>query len=169
MQLLANPPYIRHEQLKELKAELSKYFTCYNGTADIYVYFYERGQQILKKNGTLAFISSSKYFRAGYGDKLRRFLAMNCKICQIIDFGDAPVFEAIAYPSIILLRNTLPQENDVRVFNWAPGPALDNFASIVNAGSSFLPQHELTPASWNLGSSSSLRLLEKLREAANHW
>jgi type I restriction-modification system DNA methylase subunit len=162
--VIANPPYIRHEKLKELKAELSKYFTCYNGTADIYVYFFERGQQILKGNGSLAYISSNKYFRAAYGDKLRRFLGINCQICQIIDFGDAPVFEAIAYPSIIVLKNTLPQENNVRVFNWTPGPALENFATTVRAGSSILPQYELTPASWNLQSSSSLRLLEKLEE-----
>ncbi|MBE0481664.1 MAG: Eco57I restriction-modification methylase domain-containing protein, partial [Dehalococcoidia bacterium] len=43
--VVANPPYIRQEQLKELKPELKKYFECYDGAADIYVYFYERGRQ----------------------------------------------------------------------------------------------------------------------------
>jgi hypothetical protein len=163
--VIANPPYIRHEQITELKPDLKKYFGCYNSTADIYVYFYERGKQILKKNGTLTYISSNKYFRAGYGEKLRRFLGNNCQICQIIDFGDAPVFEALAYPSIIVLRNAPQQANAVRVFTWNTGAVLEEFASIVQANSSVLSQNELTAAGWRLEPPIVLRLLDKLRRA----
>jgi type I restriction-modification system DNA methylase subunit len=163
--IIANPPYIRQEQIKELKPELQKFFSCYSGTADIYIYFYERGRQILKKGGTLTYISSNKYFRAGYGEKLRRFLGNNCQVCQIIDFGDAPVFEAIAYPSIIVLKNIPPQENDIKILNWQPGPPLSEFASVVDDKSVSLPQKELTPDGWRLESLVELRLLEKLRKA----
>ncbi|MCK4648834.1 Eco57I restriction-modification methylase domain-containing protein, partial [bacterium] len=62
--VIANPPYVRQEHIKEQKPEFKKYFECYYGTADIYVYFYERAMQILKKNGILTFISSNKYLRA---------------------------------------------------------------------------------------------------------
>ena len=163
--IIANPPYVRHEKISDQKAELKKYFECFEGTADIYVYFYERGRQVLKKNGVLTFISSNKYFRAGYGEKLRRYLANTCQICRIIDFGDAPVFEAIAYPSIIIVRNAAPQGNNVDIFNWKPGPALEHFAGIVHAGSSSLSQAELTPDGWRLENPPVLRLLDKLRKA----
>jgi hypothetical protein len=163
--VIANPPYIRQEQIKDLKPDLQKIFTCYSGVADIYVYFYERGRQILKKNGILTFISSNKYFRAGYGEKLRRFLGSNCQICQIIDFGDAPVFEATAYPSIIVMRNRPPEGNETKVFTWKPGPPLEEFASVVHSGSSVLPQKELTADGWRLESPAVLCLLEKLRKA----
>jgi len=163
--VIANPPYIRHEQIKELKSELKKYFDCYYGTADIYVYFYERGKQLLKKNGTLTYISSNKYFRAEYGRRLRRYLSNNCQICQIIDFGDAPVFEAIAYPSIIILKNTQPQGHEVQVFTWNPGPPLEDFASIIHSNSSILPQIEFKTDGWRLESPYALRLLEKLQKA----
>ncbi len=33
------------------------------------------GVQLLREGGTLAFISSNKWFRAGYGQKLRAFVA----------------------------------------------------------------------------------------------
>jgi type I restriction-modification system DNA methylase subunit len=163
--VIANPPYIRQEQLKELKPELQKKFQCYEGTADIYVYFYERGLQILRENATLTFISSNKYFRAAYGKKLRGFLANNCQVCRIIDFGDAPVFEAIAYPSVIVLKNTRPQANHVNIFNWQPGRPLAEFASVVRSGSSQMAQKELTIDGWRLESPAVLRLLEKLRKA----
>lgn len=163
--VIANPPYIRQEQIKELKQQLQKQYKCYTSTADIYVYFYERGKQILNDNGTLAYISSNKYFRSGYGEGLRRLLCENCRISQIIDFGDAPVFEAIAYPSIIILKNIRPSENEVNVFTWQPGPNLAEFASVVRTGSYRMPQKELTSDGWRLESPLALRLLEKLRRA----
>ncbi|MBL1211707.1 Eco57I restriction-modification methylase domain-containing protein, partial [Geminocystis sp. GBBB08] len=83
-------------------------YECYTGTADLYVYFYEQGLRLLKENGYLSYISSNKYFRAGYGEKLRNYLAHNSTIELLIDFGDANVFEAIAYPSIILLKKAPP-------------------------------------------------------------
>jgi len=163
--IIANPPYVRHEKITDQKAELKKYFECFEGTADIYVYFYERGRQVLKKNGVLTFISSNKYFRAGYGEKLRRYLANNCQICRIIDFGDAPVFDAIAYPSIIILRNAAPQGNHVNIFTWKPGPELEYFAGIVHSSSSSLSQTELIPDGWRLEDPMVLRLLDKLHKA----
>ena len=163
--VIANPPYIRQENIKELKPELSNHYQCYDSAADIYVYFYERGKQILKNNGTLTYISSNKYFRSGYGEKLRRFVTNNCHICRIIDFGDAPVFEAIAYPSIIILKNEPPDGNDAQVFTWAPGPPLEEFAHVVEECSFAVAQEKLTSDGWRLESPSVLRLLEKLRKA----
>ena len=43
--------------------------------ADLYVYFYARALQLLRDGGTLCFISSNKFFRAGYGKELRETLA----------------------------------------------------------------------------------------------
>ncbi|MDW8383121.1 MAG: Eco57I restriction-modification methylase domain-containing protein, partial [Verrucomicrobiota bacterium] len=89
--VIGNPPYIRQEEIKALKPVLqAQGYTCYTGTADLYVYFYERALQLLRDGGVLAFISSNKYFRAAYGEKLRALLARQT-IHRIIDFGDAPV------------------------------------------------------------------------------
>ncbi|EPW6383710.1 DUF7149 domain-containing protein, partial [Campylobacter coli] len=41
--IIGNPPYIRQEELKELKPYLAKNYKVYKGTSDIYTYFYELG------------------------------------------------------------------------------------------------------------------------------
>ncbi len=78
--IIGNPPYIRQEELKELKPHLAKNYKVYKGTSDIYTYFYELGFNVLKENGILSFITSNKYTRAGYGEALREFLLKNTYI-----------------------------------------------------------------------------------------
>ena len=163
--VMANPPYIRQEQIKEFKQALQKLYSCYTGVADIYVYFYERGFQILKECGTLTFISSNKYFRSGYGEKLRQFLGSKVTVCQLIDFGDAPVFDAISYPSIIILSKSHPKENQVRALTWEPGAPIEQFAEVFQVNSFLILQKELTADGWRLESPAVFRLLEKLRKA----
>jgi len=162
--VIANPPYIRQEQIKELKPALQKYFSCYTGVADIYVYFYERGVQLLRDKGTLTYISSNKYFRSGYGRQLRHFLGSKATIHQLIDFGDAHVFDSIAYPSIIILSKQPPEHNQARALNWEPGSPIEEFDSMFQSRSFMIAQKELAADGWHLESPPVLRLLEKLRK-----
>ncbi|MEH2235190.1 Eco57I restriction-modification methylase domain-containing protein [Nostoc sp.] len=79
---VANPPYVRQELIKHLKPTLQKvYPAVYTGTADLYCFFYARALQLLKSGGMLAFISSNKWFRAKYGDKLKK-QALQYLLCQ---------------------------------------------------------------------------------------
>ena len=121
--VIGNPPYVRQEKIKELKTTLKTQYDCYTGTADLYVYFYERGFQLLRDNGILTYISSNKYFRTAYGKKLRDFLARQSTVSQLIDFGDAPVFTSIAYPSIITARKAHAEGNHLRTHELGAGHA----------------------------------------------
>jgi adenine-specific DNA-methyltransferase len=160
-----NPPYVRQEEIKELKPALqAQGYTCYTGTADLYVYFYERALQILRIGGVLAFISSNKFFRSAYGEKLRGLLAKQT-IHRIIDFGDAPVFTAIAYPTILILSKAPVDGHNVRALNWKLGPPIEQFPDIVRTESFHIAQTELKADGWRLESPAVLRLLEKLRAA----
>ena len=130
---IGNPPYVRQEQISDLKPSLKGQYDCYSGTADLYVYFYERSLRVLREGGVLTFISSNKYFRSGYGEKLRQYLGERSTILHLIDFGDAPVFTAIAYPSIIIARKTPPGDNQTRALTWEAGPAGEGFAEVFQA------------------------------------
>jgi hypothetical protein len=162
--VIGNPPYVRQESIKAAKEALrDRYPFCYTGTADLYVYFFERAVQLLRDGGALAFISSNKYFRAGYGEKLRAYLAERLALRRLIDFGDAPVFTAIAYPSILIGRKALPDGGTVRALVWTPGPEIEAFPDVFAAKSFDLPQRELKADGWRIEGGAALRLLEKLR------
>ncbi|GAA8873326.1 hypothetical protein HpRN61_10820 [Helicobacter pylori] len=60
--IIGNPPYIRQEQIREIKPLLQKqYQDFYNSTADIYTYFFALSYHLLKDKGFNAFITSNKY------------------------------------------------------------------------------------------------------------
>lgn len=64
--------------------------------------------------GRLAFITSNKFIRASYGKSLRRFLTTQTTIHALIDFGDLPVFEATAYPAIVITTK-IPPTGDTEI------------------------------------------------------
>jgi hypothetical protein len=191
--VIGNPPYVRQEELKNiivtgsdgnprsLKEALKGQYECYTGTADLYVYFFERSLQLLRTGGVLSFITSNKYFRAGYGERLRTYLAYATNPRVILDFGDAPMFTSVAYPAIFVTQKTrhvqyrklpkaikvedLPEDWQSMVLAWSPGPVLNDFPEIFEQQASALAQRDLSPSSWRLESPVKLRLLERLRKA----
>ncbi|MGB5593310.1 MAG: TaqI-like C-terminal specificity domain-containing protein, partial [Crocosphaera sp.] len=166
--IIGNPPYIRQEEIKAFKPYLQHHYTCYTGVADLFVYFYEKAYTLLKKQGILTYISSNKYFRSGYGEKLRSFLTTNTTIHTLIDFGDAPVFEeAIAYPSIIVTQASklLTSTQNIKVLNWKIDNPIDDFITILDQDSFMMQQQDLLSEGWRLDSSEVLQLLDKLRNA----
>jgi len=183
--LIGNPPYVRQEKIKEQKPRFKETYHCFTGVADLYVYFYERSLDLLRPGGYLSFISSNKYFRAGYGERLRHFLTQTTEVRQLIDFGDASVFTAIAYPSIILAKkvretrdksvlaapgdiNAPPAlDADVRVLAWEPGPTIASFPEVFARRSFTIRQSALTPDGWRLESPTMARLLAKIRAAGS--
>jgi hypothetical protein len=162
--VIANPPYIRQERITRHKEALSRAFPeVYAGTADILVYFYARGFEILRDRGTLAFITSNKYFRAGYGERLREFLGTQTKVLQLIDFGDAPVFEAAAYASIIMLQKEQATDSQTRAWTFPQNEIVADFEDGFQRLGFALPQRELKREGWRLEAADVLRLLERIK------
>ena len=164
---IANPPYVRQEAIRDLKPKLKEQgYECFDGVADLFVYFYEKSVMLLRSDGVLSVISSNKYYRAGYGEKLRGFLARELTLHQLLDFGDAPVFDAIAYASILIGSKALPEANaTARAYTWQPEIPLADFAEVLATRGVQISQSELKPDGWRLESPAVLRLLEKLRRA----
>jgi len=161
--VIGNPPYIRQEEITPLKVFLKDNYETYAGTADLYVYFIERGIQILRQSGEFTFIVPNKWMRAGYGAALRNFLNHR-HIQRLIDFGDLPVFEeATTYPSILALRNE-PARQDfpgciIKTLDFPFGLSdyiIENqFRMAVNSSGS---------EGWILNDNRTQQLLEKIRK-----
>ncbi|MBE7537695.1 MAG: Eco57I restriction-modification methylase domain-containing protein [Opitutaceae bacterium] len=165
--VIGNPPYVRMEQIKHYKDEFSASYACFNPRADLFVYFFEAGIRLLREGGTFSFITSNKWFRAGYGEKLRVWLNRNTRVLQLIDFGDAPVFTAIAYPSIAILQRVgkpVSESANLRAFNWEEGPPVETFADVFARKSFTMPQSALAADGWRLEGDSKREILQRLRE-----
>jgi hypothetical protein len=167
--VIGNPPYVRQEEIKHLKPLLKSRYECFTGTADLFIYFYEQGIKLLHSGGQFSFITSNKWYRSGYGEKLRGWLAKHTRIHELIDFGDAPVFEAIAYPTIVRLERLAQHEAHptatFRALTWKPGPPFADFVSVVRRDSFEIPQQSLDKSGWRLEGVAKRNLLDKLRAA----
>jgi len=162
--VLGNPPYIRQEELGAFKNHFQTTFETFAGTADLYVYFVERGMGILRPGGQFAYILPNKWMRAGYGDKLRQFVRRH-RIEGISDFGDLPVFdEATTYPCILHLSraaalDTFPAAT-VGTLDWE-----DTLSQHIRANTFTVSLAGLTDSGWTLSDQTTQRLLDKLRAA----
>lgn len=116
--VIANPPYVRHEDIKSFKPALQKEgYEVYNSTSDLYTYFYEKSYHILKRQGFSCFISSNKWMRAKYGEKLRKFFKEKCSLKQIIDFNGYQVFDATVDTNVLLFQKTILTNGTVNILN----------------------------------------------------
>jgi adenine-specific DNA-methyltransferase len=172
--VIGNPPYVRQEAIKDDKPRYKPHYACYNGTADLYVYFYERSIRLLNPLGVLSFITSNKWFRAKYGQDLRKFMTTHTVIRQIIDFGDEAVFDALAYPTIVVATKRAVAimadraDNEVAVLNWDSkneAHQVAHFPDVFEAEHFAVPQNELKPGGWQLEPPQRRLLLAELRKA----
>ncbi|MCB0596575.1 MAG: Eco57I restriction-modification methylase domain-containing protein [Lewinellaceae bacterium] len=161
--VIGNPPYIRQEEISYLKPYLKQYFDTYAGTADILVFFIERGMSLLKKDGCFSYIISNKFMRANFGKPLREWL-LKRRLLEVIDFGDLPVFEeATAYPCILSLQKAKPT-GDFQAAN-VPELVQEDFAEYIHRIEFTSLQSALSAEGWTLADARTQQLLEKLKRA----
>ncbi|GAA6799206.1 class I SAM-dependent DNA methyltransferase [Helicobacter pylori] len=121
--IIGNPPYIRQEQIRDIKPLLQKqYPDFYNSTADIYTYFFALSYHLLKEKGFNAFITSNKYARAKYGAKLRELLLKKTTIVSYMELNALKVFESAAVDTSIMsfIKQTPPKESDFNYYEPTP-------------------------------------------------
>ena len=107
--VIGNPPYIslQNEGGSVGKPYEKVGFSSFDRRGDIYCLFYEKGMQLLSPGGALCFITSNKWMRAAYGEKLRGFLAEHTNPRLLIDFSGNKIFEnATVDVNILLLEKT---------------------------------------------------------------
>jgi len=92
--ILANPPYIRQEEIDSLNSTspggykaflLAKYGPACTGKSDLYSYFYVRNCQLLRNGGCQIHICSNSWLDVIFGSSLQKFLLANGWVRKIID------------------------------------------------------------------------------------
>ncbi len=159
--IIGNPPYIRQEQIKDLKPLLEKqYQDFYNSTADIYTYFFALAYHLLKEKGFSAFITSNKYARAKYGAKLREWLLKKTTIVSYMELNALKVFESAAVDTSIMsfIKQEPPKES---LFNYyEPNP--DDKSDLKSARTLSMRQNALSTESFIFANATLLDLRDKI-------
>lgn len=112
--VVGNPPYVSAMEMSRSMPEtqrryLKKNYKSSVGAVDLYIYFFERGVNLLREGGKLGYISPNRYLSASYGAGLRQWLVDNVQLETLIDYSDKVVFEdASTYPVITLLKKVKP-------------------------------------------------------------
>ena len=115
--VIGNPPYIRQEELGNLKAHLKERFKVFVSGGDLFSYFYELSHNIMKSNGQFTFINNT-FDKTTAGKSLREYIVSNFKIQRYIDFTGVVVFEeATTYP-IILIANKDTSNSEFKYFKF---------------------------------------------------
>ena len=99
--VIGNPPYVEHKKLKHIASHLKPIYDVYSGSADLSVYFFERGTKLLRDSGTLSYINTNKFFNTGYGKYLREYL-LKYHINFIVNFEQVEIFDKVLVSSLIL-------------------------------------------------------------------
>jgi hypothetical protein len=159
--VIGNPPYVRQESIKEQKGYFQTHYATYQGTADLYVYFIEKGISLLRKGGLFSYIVANKWMRANYGKPLRTWLKTK-RIEEIVDFGDLPVFTtATTYPCVIRVKSdgagTSFQAVSVENLSFT---SLNDY---VSQHSHSIEIKNLDDAGWTLTDAKSQELLKKIQ------
>ena len=166
--VIANPPYIQLQKDGGKLAKLyqSQRFETFARTGDIYCLFYEKGLQILKQGGHLCFITSNKWMRAGYGEKLRNFLTrFNPKL--LIDLGPGIFANATVDTNIMLIQKSRPGSDREKTNFQLRAVTLtkDNHGEIEIERQLYergVVLDKLTHDAWFIGSSAEQQLKEKI-------
>ncbi|MCU0499140.1 MAG: N-6 DNA methylase [Anaerolineae bacterium] len=157
--VIGNPPYVRQEILgPAFKDYAHTHYQTYAGTADLYVYFVERGLSLLQAKGRMGYILPNKWIRAAYGKALRNYTAAHLE--EMVDFGELRVFaDASTFPSIIVLRPNTSERVKVAHVKTLDFNSLEGY---VHTAAYHIDRVDLQQSTWTLAKTSLQTLLNKI-------
>jgi hypothetical protein len=165
--VIANPPFVRMELIMDDKPAFQRRFShLFSGRADLYVYFYGLGLDILRDDGCLTFVSSNTYLNSKFGEKLRQHFLDVATVTTLIDFAETKVFDAVVEPAIIVLRKAKNKDAPVRILKWQEQQPLDELPEVVAKQAASIPQSSFTADPWRLETPKLLRLLDHLQSVS---
>ena len=162
--VIGNPPYIQLQKMgaDALALEKANYDT-YSKTSDIYCLFYELGNNLLKKNGVLSYITSNNWMRTKYGELLRKYFVDETNPIKLINFEDTKIFQTATVETNILIFKKKEYEHNLLAL--AVKPDYDLNIGLVNYFlDNYIKIQELNNDDWVIQSKSDYELVKLIKE-----
>ncbi len=162
--VIGNPPYIQLQKAADKKNKYADFYKNQNyqtfeRTGDIYCLFYEKGINLLKQNGFLCYITSNKWMRAGYGEKLRDYFAKYNPL-TLIDLGPGVFENATVDTNILLIQKTETQNKFLKALTLQKQNGTIDIKKQLKEHSVII--EKLTQDAWFIGSNAEQALKEKI-------
>ncbi|MBL8132027.1 MAG: Eco57I restriction-modification methylase domain-containing protein, partial [Anaerolineae bacterium] len=111
--VIGNPPYVRQERIQPVKPFLAARYAVYSGTADLFLYFYERGLTLLKPEQRLGYITSGTFMNSNSAKPFRKYIHDNAAFDAFVDFGAVQPFKGadLATNAAISILKRTPQQS----------------------------------------------------------
>jgi hypothetical protein len=176
--VIANPPYLRIQEIQKNTPELAKKLTdCYfsaSGSFDIYACFVELAIRLMHDKGNIAYILPHKFFQASFGKNLRKLISSQKLLQKIVDFGSSQVFEsATTYTCLLFLSS---QNDNFKFAELKPNTKLDDLNDVFesinrndnlhseNVDVAIISNTTVTEKEWHFSATSSGNILSKLKQ-----
>jgi hypothetical protein len=163
--VIGNPPYVEHKKLKETAALIKNYYEIYSGTADLSVYFIEKGIKLCKSKGYLTYISTNKFFNTEYGYRVREFL-LNYQFRLFINCEQVTIFENALVSTTIFGISVVKKMEDKFIHQYYYKLKHDEFITRFKSdrfsGFGTYKQSSLSAAEWSFSGIAELEIKEKI-------
>ena len=107
--IIGGPPFVRLRELyrsqqEQMSTYRRQFRSARHGQFDLYMLFIEKALSILADDGFLGFSVSNSFIRSLGGDRIRRIIAQQSRIVEIVEFEDKEVYpEAVTQIAILSL------------------------------------------------------------------
>jgi methylase of polypeptide subunit release factors len=160
--VIGNPPYVQLQKLK--KNPLQKIYKdisylTYDSGGDLYCLFYEHAINLLKANAHLSYITSNKWMRANYGQKLRNLFIKQNPI-ELIDLGPSIFESATVDTNILFLQKKINPAINLSAVSYRKSDI--SFSTFIKNNSISLKKLNSDP--WFIGGDAEQKLKEKIEK-----
>ncbi len=151
--VVGNPPWVRAERLvPEARRALRSRFTWWKGSSshgyahlpDLALAFLQRGLELTRPGGVLAFLVPSKLATAGYAESARHALVRETTIKYLhrVPQSESKRFEATTYPLAIVLQRDRPTPDNRLALDLKSSKTVSQHSMRGHGPWILLPDHE---------------------------
>jgi hypothetical protein len=162
--VIGNPPYLRIQGVQATNPKLvlyakEHYKTAVKGNWDLYVLFMEKGFELLKPEGILAYIQPHKFFQAEFGGAIRNMIAKEKSLHRIVHFGAEQMFDSATNYTCLFFM----QKKSLKDFFYIYVKNPDQWLEDTNSAPVIVLSQPEKDQKWAFTTIEKLQLFEKLK------
>lgn len=175
---LGNPPYLGfHRYSSDYRKKVLRQYSVFDGKADIFYYFIERGLECLREGGVLGYVVPRYWLAADRARRLRRYLADEAEPAWLVDMNGLRTFgRTEVQVCILVMRKRHPGHSSaLRVVQLSSREEASEFLNQLRSGDgpkerharAFTVEQKCLGETWVLAPSAERAIMSEMEAAAD--